>query len=268
MEAQAVACGALVLSALHRESCGGDDAKRRSDCTTGPESANRLHIRFTVSMFLQENDPMRTLTSLKPLTLLASVLFALPALNMLAAELDPAHVPADAQWLIHVDAEALSDAQLAEKIRQKKPEITGAIHQWMEQRYGINPPEDLYSITMFSRDYREHTGTVVIRADYDAAKVEQRLREAKQHQTAQWNDYTLHTIMLSKQKPSDDGPSGDQEMTVVMVDKETLLLASSVDNAKETLKLLAGETKSLKDQDSPLLSDQARTAWMYGAART
>ncbi|TWU03179.1 hypothetical protein [Neorhodopirellula pilleata] len=138
-----------------------------------------------------------------------------------ADKLDPTHVPADAQWLIHVDYESLSDSAMWNKLREEKPSITQAVQGWMKKRYGIDPPKDLKSLTMFSLDYRQYTGSVIVEADYKADKIETRLRKAMNHRTTPWQDHTLHTVTLSKQKPSDDGPSGDQEMTVVLVDEDT-----------------------------------------------
>ncbi len=183
-----------------------------------------------------------------------------------AGSLDPSHVPADAQWVIHVDYESLSGSKMWQKLRNEKPMISKLAQNWMNKRYGIDPPKDLKSLTMFSRDYREYTGTVIVQADYGADKIETRLGKAMNHRQTQWQDHTLHTITLSEQKPSDDGPSGDEEMTIVMVDQDTLLFASSVSNAKEALKLLAGETPSLEGKDSPLLTGKRDDAWMHGAA--
>lgn len=183
-----------------------------------------------------------------------------------AGSLDPSHVPAEAQWLIHIDYEALSDSAICQAIREEKPAVSKMVQGWMKQRYGIDPPQDLKSLTMFSRDYREYTGTVVIKADYDPEKVKQRLQQSMNHRTTQWQDHILHTITLSKQKSPDEGPSGDEEMTVVLVDNETILLASSVANAKRDLKLLAGNSNSLQGKKSALLTDKVESAWMHGAA--
>ncbi len=183
-----------------------------------------------------------------------------------AGDLNPAYVPAEAQWLVHVDYESLSGSAMWQKIRDEKPVVSKMVQVWMKKRYGIDPSTDLKSITMFSRDYREYTGTVIVDAEYDATKINDRLKTEMNHRTTEWQNHILHTITLSKQHPADDGPSGDEEMTVVMVDKNTILLASSVLNAQENLKLLAGDAPSLKDKDSPLLNDNVDQAWIYGAA--
>lgn len=187
-----------------------------------------------------------------------------PAAN--AGELNAAYVPADAQWLIHVDYESLSDSPMWQKIRDEKPIVTKMLHGKIKQRYGIDLSTELKSITLFSSDYKIYTGTVIVHADYDASKIEKRMKQAIDHRTTKFNDHTLHTVTLSKQPPADDGPSGDEEMTLVMVDKNTLLLASSVENAKKNLKRMAGQGESLKDKPSKLLSDQVDKAWIYAAA--
>lgn len=183
-----------------------------------------------------------------------------------AAKLNPAHVPADAQWLVHIDYESLSDSAMWQKIRDEKPGVSKLIQGWAKKRYGIDPSTDLKSMTLFSRDYREYTGTVIVHAEYDAAKMEDRLRKAMKHRTTKWKDHTLHTVTLSKPDAADDAPAVDEDMTVVMVDQNTILLASSVAKAQESLQLLAGDAPSLKGKDSPLLTDKIDQAWCYGAA--
>jgi len=182
-----------------------------------------------------------------------------------AGELDPSHVSADAQWLFHIDYEALSDSDLVKALRQHYPGVTQTVQGWMNSRYGIDPPQDLKSATLFSSDYQPYTGVVLIQADYKADAIEARLRKAKQHSTSNYQGQTLHTVLLEKQGPK--SPSGDKEMTVVMVDEDTLLLVSSIDRAKSVLDLLNGKTRSLADTDSPLLAGDATKAWIYGAAK-
>ncbi len=213
---------------------------------------------------------MKWLSGLKTFALLVSATFVCPAPAISAGELDPAHVPADATWLVHVDYEALSDSQILETFRERNTVVTRMVQGWMQERFGIDPPRDLASITMYSRDFKEHTGTSIIQADYDASKIEASLRKAEQYEATNWNGHTLHTVTLAKQAQTHDhkhnGQPGSYQMTVVMVDDNTLLLGSSVENAKQTLKLLAGDSKSLKEADSPLLIDQATDGWMYAAA--
>lgn len=195
----------------------------------------------------------------------AAVIVGTSSPPAIAGELDKSHVPIDAKWLIHVDYEAFADSELAESIRQKMPYATDWAAEWMEKEYGIRPPKDLASITMFSRDYRRYTGTVILQADYDPQKITQKLQEEDNLRKTQWEGYTLITATLSKQR-GEKGPSGDQEMTVVMVDGDTIILASSVPVAKSAIDLLKNNARSLETTDSPLLKGVSENAWMIGSA--
>jgi hypothetical protein len=187
-----------------------------------------------------------------------------PVPSVQAGGLDPSHVSADSKWLIHIDYESLSDSKLVKMLRENYPSLTDAAQGWMNSRYGINPPKDLKSATLFSSDYRPYTGVVIIQADYSADAVESQLRKAKEYSTSEYEGHTLHQVLL-KEQPQ-ESPSGDKEMTVVMVDDDTILLVSSPKRARSVLDLLDGRRKSLRDSDSKLLTKDATSAWIYGAA--
>lgn len=132
-----------------------------------------------------------------------------------AGGLDPSHVSADSRWLIHIDYESFCDSELIKMLRENYPGLTDATQGWMNNRYGINPPKDLKSATLFSSDYRPYTGVVVIQANYSAEAIETRLRKAKEYSTGNYRSHSLHHVLL-KEQPK-ESPSGDKEMTVVMV---------------------------------------------------
>lgn len=227
-----------------------------------------------------------------------------------AGDLKPEHVPADAKWVVHVDLEQLLDTELVQTVRERRPEIVENVRQWIRQQYGIDPRSDLMSVTMFSKDYEEYTGSMILQAKYDPQKVEQQLREAEQLETTQWNDMTFYTFQVAKhqaaekqnkfgqlkssrtekhapvraqnrsaklQQPGQSSSAGEtensghdhsggKEMTVVMLDSDTIVFGSSVENTKAVVGLLKGDQPSLKGKDSKLISKVADSAIMYGAA--
>lgn len=227
-----------------------------------------------------------------------------------AGELKPEHIPADAKWVLHVDLEQLLDTELVQAVRERRPEIVENVRQWIRQQYGIDPRSDLMSVTMFSKDYEEYTGSMILQAKYDPQKVEQQLRGAEQLETTQWNDMTFYTFKVAKhqaakkqnkfdqlqssrtekpapvraqnrsatlQQPGQSlsagksekeghDHSGGKEMTVVMLDSDTIVFGSSVENIKGVVGLLKGDQASLKGKDSKLISKVADGAIMYGAA--
>lgn len=199
-----------------------------------------------------------------------------------AAELNPAQIPADAKWLIHINQEKLSDLEVIETLRYMYPKIDNAIRQWFKNRYGIDPQDDLRSLTMFSRDYRAHTGTVLLQTEYDEEKIKAILRKSDLSKKrdglkqTKWKDHTLYTVTLAKHdhehkygEASSDREehdlSGGKQMTVYFGD-ELIVLASSVSNAKSVLQLLEGDAPSLQGRDSPLIAEAPAGAVIYGAA--
>jgi hypothetical protein len=108
-----------------------------------------------------------------------------------AAPLDPKRVPADAKWVIHLDYEALTDTQLMEIYRSKRPQRVERARKWLQERYGIDPQQDLKDATLFSDSYRSHSGAIVLRTAYDREKVEADVLKRRGVKTTQWQDYTL-----------------------------------------------------------------------------
>lgn len=209
-----------------------------------------------------------------------------------AAPPDRAHMPEDAKWVIHLDLEALSKTNLAEEARAERPQMTQLVRRWLQDRFGINPREDLQSLTMFSNSYEEHTGAMILRADYDPAKVKAALEQRPDVQQESWGGHTLYTFsgdgldLLATGADPAQGPertdrqTAQQEraaqaaageprqtkpMTVALIDGKTAVVASSPERAKAAVSLVRGEAGTLAE-DSPLLSELDESAMAYGAA--
>jgi hypothetical protein len=105
----------------------------------------------------------------------APLLMALLPTSASAAPLDPAHVPEDAKWVIHVDLKALSETELAERVRENRGQMAVVARAWLQSRYGLDPREGLESVTAFSNTYEAHSGTMILKADYDRARVQANL---------------------------------------------------------------------------------------------
>jgi hypothetical protein len=219
-----------------------------------------------------------------------------------SAELNPAHVPSDAKWLIHIDQDALADLEAMEELRELYPRITSRIQKWFKNRYGIDPQKDLRSVTMFSRDYRIANCTVLLDTDYDKEKIQTALKESDSLKQTDWKGHTLYTVTLAEHhndfglaarqmfnrgqdsrryngggKATDDNrmvgrrtsdeqdESGGKQMTVYL-GEEMILLTSSVPNAKSVLRLLEGDASSLEGTKSPLIAEAPADAMIYAAA--
>ena len=226
---------------------------------------------------------LRLTTLMCGLVLAFNVAAARPAW---AEALNPAHVPQDAKWVIHVDFDALDNTLLARRIREKHTPALNLAKKWVENRYGIDPQEDLHGLTMFGTSYKSHSGTAVLLAKYDEAKVKSHLAEKDKVTKMDWEGLTLYTMPVEKhgfdkhpahagvsQKPDSekaDKSEGKHEMhrtmTIALVDGNRAVFASSVEDVKTAVMLLKGQGESLKGHESPLVGKVPEGAVAYGAA--
>lgn len=192
------------------------------------------------------------------LMMFAGLALMMAPLSTSAAPLDPAHLPADAKWVLHMDFEAFGNTLIAERIREKKPGWVAAAGEWMNTRYGIDLKKDLYGLTMFSDTYEAHSGVGILFADYDMDKIRKDLRDKPGISTTEWQGNMLYTVKKRElAKP----------MTIVLrEDSQQVVFASSPERAKAAVMLLNGKGKSLKGKDSPLVGDVPQGSVAYGAA--
>jgi hypothetical protein len=288
----------------------------------------------------------------------------------LAASASPpkaAHLPEDAKWVVHLDLEALSQANVVQEARDERPQMAQLIRRWFLGRYGVDPREDLDSLTMFSDTYEEHTGTMVLKAKYDQERVRTTLEQRPDVRRESWENHTIYTLAGGQpgflrlqgagqlqpgagqrqgqapgqqqapgqagQRPGQQQPGQVQQqpgqvqqqpgqvqqqpgqvqqqpgqvqqqpgqagravgqagqaqaqqqrgqarqqrqgadqgqqtegMSVLLLDGETVIFASSADRVKSAAKLLKGDSPSLEGKDSALLAQLKDGAMVYGAA--
>lgn len=210
----------------------------------------------------------------------APVVMALLAPSAPAGPLDPAYVPPDAKWVIHIDFKALGQTKVAEQVRQKRGQLLFAARTWLENRYGVDPRQDLDSLTAFGNSYETHTGTLVLRANFDQQKVQARLEQKPNVQKMSLGEYTVYTIPLehpqhynrqaaNKADASEAERAAQQHartVHVVLMDGKTMVLTSSRDRLQGALDLVKGTATAVAKKDMPLLSKLSEGTIYYGAA--
>lgn len=211
-----------------------------------------------------------------------------------AAPPSAAQLPQNAKWMIHIDLQALVQTELAEAARAERPRLTHLMQRWFQAKFGINPHEDLDSLTLFSDSYDEHQGTMILRADYAMDKVRDAFDQNPDVTKEAWEGYTLYTIeparrnrlrpaedngdarrrLLPRRQDNDNTAANRDEvqeapseraMTVILVNEKSMVIASSPERAKKAVGLVRGDSPILAE-DSPLLAEVEEGALLYGAA--
>jgi hypothetical protein len=231
-------------------------------------------------------------------------LLAISATAM-AEPLNPKHVPKDAKWVIHLDHKVLADSELMKLIRNQHSERIQAAREWLMSQYGVDPQQDLNSITMFSDTYESHSGAAIVSANFDRKKMEEQFAsklDVKKSESDGVTCYTwdvkknlLHQLRQGSAKDAQPGDStraantnpsganvsyannaaspshaqgahGNAMLTAILLDDKTAIFAPSVERAKAVAKLMKGEGESLDGKESRLVGKIPEKTFLYGAA--
>jgi len=164
-----------------------------------------------------------------------------------AEPLDLKHVAADAQWLGHVDVDAMRDSiivQNAYKKHMEKDKGAKARLAFVEQVTGMNPTTDLHGITFYGKELGKHTGVMIAHAKVDQKRMAAAAQAVPGHKS---EEHGSHKILSWTHK----SPRGERTVATAFHGDEQIVIASSVDQLKEALEVIAGEAPSVAN-DAPL----------------
>jgi len=115
-----------------------------------------------VSQFINQEIPMRILAAV------ASML-VLPLAVVRAEPFEPQRVPADAKWVLHVDMDTVRTSSLWKLIEKRidgNPQLQAQIEE-VAQRTGMQFPDDVFDVTLYSHSFEEADTVVLLRATTD-----------------------------------------------------------------------------------------------------
>lgn len=169
-----------------------------------------------------------------------------------AASVDFADIPAGAKWFAHADVDAMRDSTLVERayyqVIQEHPQAEGHFDQ-VEAVSGMDVRQDLHSLTFYGTKIAPDGVVLIVKADFDKARLEEKAKEAPNHQVSEYGDWKIHTWTHDK------GKGGEREVAGAFFKSDVLTFGSSVDEVKKALDLLSGKGDSLAKEDSALTAD-------------
>jgi hypothetical protein len=184
---------------------------------------------------------------------MAAVVAGAMAAGAMAAPLDLKQVAGDAQWVGHVDFDAVRDSSIVKKAMEKhlaRHKNAEGHMKMCEMLIGMNPQKDLHGMTMYGMKVGKHKGVAILHAKVDRAKVEAWVSKLPGRQMAEHGDYKISVF---------NKKHGDKEHTLAAswYGTEHLVMASSVDELKAALDVLDGKSSSVGD-DSALAGPIAK----------
>jgi hypothetical protein len=151
-----------------------------------------------------------------------------------------------------VNVDAMRDSTLVERAYyqaiQEQPRAEEHFEKVAEIS-GMDPREDLHSLTFYGTKLVENQGVLIVKADFDQARLEERAKEAPDHKVTNYGDYRIHTWTHDK------GSKGERKVAGAFFKSNVLVFGSGVDEVKLALDVLAGKAKALAGQQSPLTAE-------------
>jgi hypothetical protein len=166
-----------------------------------------------------------------------------------AASLDLRDVSADAKWLAHVNVDVMRDSVVVRNaycaVLEKCP---AAENHFVKARdeWGMDPRTDLHGMTFYGSQIGKHEGILILKADVDQKKLEEKAEKAPEHKASKHGDVTLHSWIDRHDKRHEHRVWG------AFFKSDVLVFAASEDELKKALDVLAGKAPSLEGKDSPL----------------
>jgi hypothetical protein len=186
---------------------------------------------------------MRLLGCILPLLILVATLRAEP--------LDRRQVPADAKWLIHLDADAGRDS----KVGQTMLDLLRAIPQSQmalekaQACFGMDLTSDVSSYTAYGKNFVPDGGVLIVRGKLNRAKLLALLQTIPTLKTVNVHQ---HDVFIWTETDPQNAARPGHESAAVLFDDHTVVLAHDLQLIGDALDMLDGKGKSLDGAASPL----------------
>lgn len=168
----------------------------------------------------------------------------------LAGPLDPKQVAGDAQWVVHVDTNAMQASSVVKRAYQALVEqhplgkIGEAILDKSRGIMGMDPRKDLHAVTAYGKKVGREEGVLIIHADVDQKLLTDKAKQAPGYRTTTHGSYELISW-------NHIDPRGRRPVTGVFYKPNVMVFSGSPEEVKAAIDVMDGKAKGL-DGASPL----------------
>lgn len=147
------------------------------------------------------------------------------------------HVAGDAQWLLHVDGDAMRQSLVMQRIWQREisswEDVEGQIAAIVDQMC-MDPSQDLFGILAYGPTLGSPDGVLIVYAAVDRTRFVDRVRLAPEYRTGRHRDFPWHAWQQA------DGP-----VTCGFFRPDVLVFAKTDARVMEALDVLDGRSPAL-----------------------
>ncbi len=171
---------------------------------------------------------------------------------------------ADAVWVAHLDIEAMLDSKMGKAMLDALEDEPHASRlESFTEKTGMDPTEDMVSITLWGRSFTPGDGVAVVRGEINHKKLLKLLDDVKDHAQFKHGEHTIHQWTQKPEGKHDDGTRfgafhGDELVVFSRHRKEI----------EHALDVLDGKADAQSDlaANKRVLPDPSEGVWLQAAA--
>jgi hypothetical protein len=190
------------------------------------------------------------------MSILAAAGLCVMSAGIRADALDPATLPSNTKWLMHLDMDAIMKSDvLSGPMRDLLQEHHFGQHQGHHSGFlaGIRIPDDLHDITIFGTGYDNNSSVTLVQIAAQQTPIDQTLQNRPGVQTISYDDQKIFSFHTSHGDVYESFPKPTE-----------ILNAHSLDAIKQELDVLGTKIASL-GADSNLMTDNTSGLFFYAS---
>lgn len=175
--------------------------------------------------------------------MMVSALVLVMATGLLAGQFQPAQVPANAKWVVHVDVEGFLASQVGKAVMAAIPaETIKAAVAECQEKAGFDPTKDVKSVTVFGTEFNESGAAGVLEVKIDKAKAIAAASAKNDHKEAAYGELTIHEF-TKKGAPAEGEKK--ESLFLVFAPNDRIVMAPTADAVKAATDVLLAKRDSL-----------------------
>src|SRR5256885_4023924 len=125
-------------------------------------------------------------------------------LHARATPLQTTEIPAEANWFIHLDCDALKPSAIGQFLLSEleKPEAQNKLGA-IQTILSFDPRKQLHAITLYSPTQSPESGVMLVNADFDADRLVTLVKGASDYQASTHGSHPIHNWIDDKKKAKD-----------------------------------------------------------------
>jgi hypothetical protein len=165
------------------------------------------------------------------------------ALNLPASPLKRADVAADPSWVLHLDCDTLRPTVIGQFVlaEMDKPDAKAHLASF-ESLFSFDPRKQLHGLTLYSTGKVPEDGVLLVYADFDAERLTNLAKSAKEHESKKHNQHEIHSWIDDRKR----GKDGSGQRTYAAIHgKRLIVFAQHASRVGEALDVLDRTSPSL-----------------------